>query len=1153
MAAGRKDEVLSRRVLTSYFEAHGTVRHQIESYDHFLDVLLQNIIQENSTATATIRDEEHELAFGRVCIPPPTTREANGFIRTVEGPAEAVARNLTYASAVLVDVSYTVRDAESREVRRCDVYREVALCKLPMMVRSRYCYLSQRPGDMSSCIFDSGGYFVINGLEKTVIAMQKLRTNTAFVWKGRAPSRALLQCEVRSCHERKLRSTSTLSLYLMPGDADHPPHIVAALPFIETRVTLTALFKLLGCPDIGDMVRACTTDGGSGGEALLGMARSVLAETMEPEGREELLAWLGKAGTTEPTVARQQRYLEHIIGSECVPHMGLGNEPGVHRAKVLYIGHMVHRLLLVHMGLRPLDNRDHFANKRCEATGHLMSLLFRQLFRAYLKGLQIQFNRALTSTHQQLSIPRIVAARKITGGFKYAFATGKWGVQARTSNSQSGVVQVLNRNSSFASLADKRRVSCPAARDSKNAGIRLLDESSFGLICPAESPEGASCGLVVNLAALAHVRIHACDQEAFARVAGALPATTGFAERDTATAAQRAAGARVFHNGVLHGFVPHARAGAFCAELRRLRALNTLPFDASISHHTDAAEVHVGTDAGCLCRPLFVAERFGEVPALVAACDRDRAPLWAALVASGVVTYVDKEEEAELCVAPRASDLGAAGHVYTHIEIHPAAMFGMSASAIPFPEHNQAPRNVYQCAMGKQAIGVFASNALTQMHAVSYTLWYPQRPLVGTWLDDIVGSKWIPSGTNMILAISCYGGYNQEDAFIINEAALQRGLGRNAVSRTVRDELNGDGYSFARPPDDCTAKRAGRYDKLGERGTVPVGTRVEQGDVAIGKVRAADQKHGESRAVDCSSAVRCTRPCTVDRVLRTTKSDGHGLCKVRLRDTRVPGVGDKFTSRHGQKGVVGAVLPASMMPFASDGVVPDIIMNPHALPSRMTIGMLMEMLSAALCCRVGRFGDATAFAGNDVDSIARALGEAGADPMGEHTMFSGTTGEKMEAKIFMAPVMVQSLKHQVWDKVHARATGPVHHITRQPTEGRRQDGGLRFGEMERDCLVAHGATALLQERLFLQSDPHKAYVCDACGLLAEGPCTAASVRARDAYCRNCERGDSVRVLPMPYATKLFIQEVAALNMGMAISIEGAEGVEGAEGAEGARA
>lgn len=1134
-------EDVSRKVLRSYFDAHGTVRHQIESYDYFLDVLLQRIISENSDVEVTHGGQRHVLSFGRTCIPAPTIRESNGFIRTVEGPAEAMARNLTYASAVLVDVTHTVTCAETGEVRSRDIYREIALCKIPMMVRSSYCYLSQRPGDMSRCIFDSGGYFVINGLEKTVIAMQKLRTNAAFVWHGRAPSRALLQCEVRSCHERKLRSTSTLSLFLMPGASDRAPTIVVSLPFLETQVPLMALFVLLGCDRVDDMVRACSTEGGANGDRIAEFTRGVLAEGMVEESRDELAEWLGREGTTEPTRERQQRYLQHILGSECLPHMGLGNAPSVHAAKVLYLGHMVHRLLMVHLGLRAVDSRDHFKNKRCDATGHLMSLQFRQLFRAYLKGLHSQLGRALKSSHRQLHVPRIVAARKITAGFKYAFATGRWGVQARTSTAQNGVVQALNRNSIFASLADKRRLSCPANRDSKNAGIRMLDKSCYGVVCPAESPEGASCGLVINLAVLAHVRVHACEQDSLAAILRDLEPGLGFRPLAHTSDGERARGARVFHNGVLHGFVPREHGDRLCARLRALRTTNVLPFDASVAHDTESCEVHVGTDAGCLCRPLIVTEHMGRLCATVHRAEATRLPLWHTLVESGIVTYVDKEEEECLRVAATYADYLEEPAAFSHLEIHPAAILGMSASNIPFAQHNQAPRNVYQCAMGKQAIGVDASNTTTQLHTVGYSLWYPQRPVVGTWLDDVVGTKHIPCGTNMIVAIACYGGYNQEDAFIVNRAALERGMARAVVARTVRDELAGDGYSFRRPPDECESRRAGCYDKLQEDGTVPVGTVVRQGDVVIGKVMDADPKDSQSLPRDCSSSVRCANPCVVTRVLKTTTRDGFDLIKTQLSDTRAPIVGDKLTSRHGQKGVIGATFAPEDMPFTADGMIPDVIMNPHALPSRMTIGQLVEMLTAALCCRVGRFGDGTAFCGHRVEDIAAALEKAGMDPAGEHEMFNGTNGEKMKARVFAAPVFMQSLKHMVSDKCHARASGPMHHITRQPTEGRRQDGGLRFGEMERDCLVAHGASALLQERLFIMSDPYRTYVCRRCGMMAEPPRDDPGVRARTAHCRSCGDGASVQQVALPFATKLFVQEVTGLNIAMRMRLGGGDG------------
>ena len=507
-------------------------------------------------------------------------------------------------------------------------------------------------------------------------------------------------------------------------------------------------------------------------------------------------------------------------------------------------------------------------------------------------------------------------------------------------------------------------------------------------------------------------------------------------------------------------------------------------------------------------------------------------------MARGIVTYVDKEEEAELLVAMRHTDCARPGARYTHLEVHPAGILGMSASMIPFPEHNQAPRNTYQCAMGKQSIGVYASNANTRFDTVGFGLWYPQRPLVGTWVDDVLGTKHIPSGTNIIVAVMAYGGFNQEDSLIFNKASLDRGMVRCTVSRTVRDEVGGEGYVFRKPGESCDARKAGCYGKLREDGSVPVGTKVSQGDVVIAKVKLADAKREDSREEDHSTTARCANEGVVDRVLYATNRDSQPLRKVRIRETRKPHEGDKFTSRHGQKGVIGAVYAAEDMPFTADGRQPDVIMNPHALPSRMTIGQLVEMLLATLCCHEGKIGDGTAFCQHSVHGLAARLQQAGLHPYANHVMFNGTTGERMEAEIFMAPVCMQSLKHMVDDKCHARARGPVDPKTRQPTEGRRQDGGLRFGEMERDCLVGHGTSALLRERLFTQSDPYRCHVCRACGLMAEGPSRGAGVRAQQAYCRNCDSSASVEEVPMPYATKLFLQEVMAMNVAPRLFLTG---------------
>jgi DNA-directed RNA polymerase II subunit RPB2 len=1121
------DEETSRRCLRAYFDAHGAVRHQIESFDHFADSVLQRIIQESSDVSTEHDGKVHRFRFGKVTIPRPTTRESSGFVRTVQGPAEAMARNLTYASAVLVDVNYTITDAASGALLQDDTYREVVLCKLPIMVRSRYCYLSGRAADMSCCAFDAGGYFVINGLEKTLIAQLLLRTNEAFVWAGKT-GRRLYTCEVRSCHEQKLRSTSTLLVHLQSSETHGLPRLVAALPFLESTLTLPTLFRILGVDSVDAMV-GCVTDAPG---TLRDLLRGILVQDADERPLAEILRALGREATTEATPERQQRYLHHIVCNELLPHMGIGSDTAHNRGKQLYLGYMVRKLLQVYLGDRPVDDRDHFKNRRVYAPGHLMSLLFRQLFRTYLKSLQSQLHKAVTAPHRQLNVVRIVNARKITAGFKYAFATGNWGVQARQSTAQSGVAQVLNRNSMFAGIADKRRLSCPANRDSKNAEIRQLHSSAWGVVCPCESPEGASCGLIMSFASLCHVRINACAQRHFVSLCADLAEL--LVPRDAATPADVDSVA-LFHNGVLHGYVRPGCVERVLAFFRRARADHRLPFDGSVCLRADDNSIAVGTDAGCLCRPVFVAERRDELTRIAAAEQGSR--LWQRLVDAGCVMYVDKDEEQGMCIATRLCEARRAPERFSHAEIHPASILGMSGSMIPFSHHNQAPRNTYQCAMGKQSIGVYTSNWTTRFDTVSYGLWYPQRPLVGTWADEVLGTSHTPSGTNAIVAVLTHGGFNQEDSLIFNQGSLERGMVRCVVMRTVRDELGAADQEFCNPSTECSGRLSGSYDKLGDDGTVPVGTVVRAGDVVVGKIRRADPKQ-QTTSQDLSSAAKCAGTGVVDRVMVATNKDGLGLRKVRIRETRQPNIGDKFTSRHGQKGVIGAVYPEADMPFTSDGRKPDIILNPHALPSRMTIGQLMEMAMAALCCETGRIGDGTAFCQHGYREIAAALRARGLRPDGCERLHCGLTGARIEADVFMAPVYMQSLKHMVADKVHARARGPVDAKTRQPTEGRRLAGGLRFGEMERDCLVGHGSTALIRERMFTQADPYCVYVCRRCGLLAEGPTQEPGhLRSRQAMCRNCDAANTVVPLPMPYATKLFIQEVLALNIAMRLRLQ----------------
>lgn len=397
--------------------------------------------------------------------------------------------------------------------------------------------------------------------------------------------------------------------------------------------------------------------------------------------------------------------------------------------------------------------------------------------------------------------------------------------------------------------------------------------------------------------------------------------------------------------------------------------------------------------------------------------------------------------------------------------------------------------------MGKQAMGVFLTNYEQRMDTMANILYYPQKPLATTRSMEFLKFRELPAGQNAIVAIACYSGYNQEDSVIMNQSSIDRGLFRSLFYRAYTDQEKRIGMSvveqFEKPMRSDTLRlKHGTYDKLDDDGLVAPGVRVSGEDIIIGKTApiAPDAEELGQRTKlhvkrDTSTPLRSTENGIVDQVLLSTNAEGLRFVKVRMRTTKIPQIGDKFASRHGQKGTIGITYRQEDMPFTSEGMVPDLIINPHAIPSRMTIAHLIECLLSKVSSLRGFEGDATPFTEVTVDSVSRLLREHGYQSRGFEAMYNGHTGKKLVTQVFLGPTYYQRLRHMVDDKIHARARGPVQILTRQPVEGRARDGGLRFGEMERDCMIAHGASAFLKERLFEVSDAFRVHICDICGLM----------------------------------------------------------------------
>jgi DNA-directed RNA polymerase subunit B len=592
---------------------------------------------------------------------------------------------------------------------------------------------------------------------------------------------------------------------------------------------------------------------------------------------------------------------------------------------------------------------------------------------------------------------------------------------------------------------------------------------------------------------------------------------------------------KVFLNGRLLG--SHPDPNKFVRDIRKARRKDIISSEVNVNYYSDIQEIQINCDHGRVRRPIIVADK-GKVKLEKKHIDKisSGAWHWNDLIRKGLVEYIDAEEEESSYIAMETDNLDHDTE-YTHLEIAPSSILGICASLIPFAEHNQSPRNTYEAAMAKQALGMYAANYRLRVDTRSHILFYPQKPLVKTHGMDIINFDKRPAGQNMVIALLSYEGYNMEDAIIFNKHSIERGLARSAFFRRYEAEERrypaGQEDKFERMNKDVRGFRPPEaYVHLSADGIVEPESHIKGDEVIIGRTSPPrfleEYSEFEVRAPirhETSISMRHSEEGFVDTVILTETSDGNRLVKVKMRDMRIPELGDKFASRHGQKGVIGLIAPPEDLPFTSEGIVPDIIVNCHAIPSRMTIGQILETMAAVLGTKQGKVIDATPFEGIASDSLVKHMKDLGLNYYGKQAMYNGLTGKKYEVDIFMGMAYYQKLHHLVKDKTHARSRGPVQILTRQPTEGRAREGGLRFGEMERDCLVGHGAALLLKERLLEESDKTSINVCGTCGVIATYD------RNKDKYfCPVCKGEAEVSQVIMSYAFKLLLQELISLGM-----------------------
>jgi DNA-directed RNA polymerase subunit B len=848
-------------------------------------------------------------------------------------------------------------------------------------------------------------------------------------------------------------------------------------------------------------------------------AESLVLPNDSEATRENALDYIGKRVAVGQTKDYRLRRAGQVLNRYLLPHIGTDSNSGL--AKAHYLGQMAQRLIELSLSKRSEDDKDHYANKRLKLAGDLLTSLFRVAFLNLCRDIKYQLERTATRGRKPV-IKTAVRADVITERLRHALATGNW------VGGKAGVSQLLDRVNYMSSISHLRRVVSPLSRSQPHFEARDLHPTHWGKICPAETPEGPNCGLVKNLALMAYISVGSDEAD----VEEALLSLKVYPLEGISLEDRK--GVYIYLNGRFTGI--HSNPELLVTRLRDRRRRGEISDEVNIAYYADTQEVQVNCDAGRVRRPLIVVkDGVSLLEKQYVERIRNRELSWDDLVRAGILEYLDAEEEENSLIAMNPEDITPD---HTHLELVPEAVLGICASLVPFAEHNQSPRNTYEAGMAKQALGLYSANFMLRVDTRSHLLHYVQSPIVTTRPMEVIGFDRRPAGQNLVVAIHSFEGYNIEDALVMNKASVERGIARSTFFRCYdaeeRKYPGGQEDKFEIPSKEVRGYRASEsYRLLSEDGIIEPEFQIKGGEIVIGRTSPPRfleeytelEVPGPKRR-ETSVSLRHGERGTIDKVVITENIDGNRLVKVKVRDERIPELGDKFASRHGQKGVIGLLAPQEDMPFTESGVVPDLVVNAHAFPSRMTLGQILESIGGKIGCLRGEKVDGTPFSGIKVQQLFKEMHELGFKYSGRETMYNGVTGQKYDVDLFVGVIYYQKLHHLVADKMHARARGPVQILTRQPTEGRAREGGLRFGEMERDCLIGHGAALLLRERLLEESDKYTASVCEECGMLAEYD------RNRDRYrCPVCSpKTTSISKVNISYAFKLVLQELISLGV-----------------------
>lgn len=1084
-------------LLKSFSESVGFVEHQIKSFNEFIDFRLQRIIDEiGEIELETPELAQFKIRLGKVRIPKPSIKEADGAVREIT-PTEARVRDLTYSSPLFAEMVPVINGVEQEP-------QEVKLGELPIMVKSKICMLdglsAEQLVEAGEDPNDPGGYFIVNGTERVIVMVEEVLSNRPVVETKGDFQTARINSESSGFVQRHLIERKGGIVTISFANLKKLPAVV--------------LLRALGMETDKEIIESISTKEQEMQEIYFNLYE------FDVKTIDEAKNFLGDKLKIPQKEYRDKR-VNDILDKYLLPH--LGQDKKNRKDKALYLTKVIRKL--VRLGLQRIEEQDidHYANKRLRLVSDFMEILFRSILlgKYGLVSRIVYSYQKLIKRGKMPAIKSIVESDYLSKRIISHMATGQW-VGGRT-----GVCQRLERTNHIRTIAHLRNVISPLSASQEHFEARALHATHWGRLCAEETPEGVNIGLRKYLAALAVISATA-DEKDMELLLDILKKESIEETQDTAI---------IFLDGKIIGATD--KPEQLVKKIREKRRLGMISPYISAAYMPQVEEVYINADAGRLQRPLIIIENGKSKLTEKHLENLQKGEIsWPDLLSQGIIDYLDAEEENYALVALNNEVLSKE---HTHMEVSPSSILGLSASFVPFAAHNRGDRVNFGAKMSGQSLGIYATNFLVRPDTKADVLLYPQLPLINTVVGNKIDVESHPQGQNIVIAIMSYQGYNMEDGIVFNKASIERGFGRSYFFRSYATEEKkywGIEKDEIKIPDKSISgyRTEEAYANLDKDGIVNREISVQSGDVLVGKISPlrffgpveSFMVETESRR-ETSETIRHDEEGIVDNVILTETGSGNKLVKVTVRSERVPELGDKFASRHGQKGVVALIVPEEDMPFTAQGIVPDIILNPHAIPSRMTIGQLMEIVGAKLSAITGAKIDGTVFNGITEEALREGLKKSGFRDDGREVMYDGMTGQRYEVSILVGPCYYQKLHHMVANKIQSRARGPVTLLTKQPTAGRVKQGGLRLGEMEKDCLIAHGASLLLKERF--SSDRYSVPICTKCGMVAIDD----RVKGKK-YCPVCKKSMILDV-ELSYAFKLMLDELKCLGIYPKINVK----------------